>query len=125
MVSAGDTILVVDDDEDLLSFFRSVLEGDGHRVLTAASGEEALAACEEHPGDIKLFIVDVVIPDLSGPALSERLKQQRPGAKVVYTSGYGEAAAVALRQRDPSADFLKKPFSPDELSETVRRSLAP
>ena len=118
------TILVVDDEESILSLSEITLEEEGYAVMTAESGDRALEICEAYEGNIDVFVIDVVMPRMSGPDLAERLSLNRPNAKVVFTSGYGEAAGVALRQRAASAVYLRKPFGPDELCHVVDRLTA-
>lgn len=117
------TILVVDDEESILTLAEMTLEEEGYEVLTASSGDLALRISEEHPDDIDVFVIDVVMPRMSGPDLAERLAERRPEARVIFTSGYGDAAGVALRQRSTSAVYLRKPFGPDELCQVVDRLL--
>ncbi len=116
-------ILVVDDEESILSLTEITLEEEGYTVMTAQSGAQALEISESFDGPIDLFVIDVVMPRMSGPDLAERLRTLRPETKVVFTSGYGEAAGVALRQRSASAVYLRKPFGPDELCHVVDRLL--
>jgi len=115
------TILVADDEAAILALIRNILEAAGFAVITAESGDQALAAGQEHGHEIDLLLVDVVLPGLSGPELGARLQQQFPELKVIYTSGYGAGAGIALRQRDSEAVFLAKPFTPKELVALVRQ----
>ena len=117
--AAAPTVLVVDDEESILSLTETTLEEEGYRVITAQSGAQALEICDAFEGSIDVFVIDVVMPRMSGPDLAERLAAARPEAKVIFTSGYGDAAGVALRQRNASAVYLRKPFGPDELCSAV------
>jgi CheY-like chemotaxis protein len=118
------TILVVDDEPAILKLAQLTLEEDGHEVLTATSGPAALALVDGTDKQIDLFLIDVVMPEIGGPELAEQLAKRRPGVPMIFASGYGEAAGVALKKRDPSAVYLKKPFSPAALGQLVQELLA-
>jgi len=117
------TILVVDDDGNLLDVMQLVLEGAGYRVLKALNGEEALRVAQAHRGPIALLLADVVMPGLSGPEVAARLHAVQPGAKVLFMSGFTteHVQARGLRESDP---LLVKPFSPETLLAKVRAMLA-
>lgn len=117
--SGKTTVLIVDDEPSVLSLAQLALQEEGYRTVVASQGPEALAAAEREPGPIGIAILDVVMPGMSGPDLAERLKQRLPDAKLIFTSGYGDGAGRALRQREPNAAYLKKPFSPDALCQAV------
>ena len=124
MTECKGTVLIVDDEESVRTLGQFCLEEVGYEIHTAASGDEALETFKAHSG-IELAIVDVVMPRMSGPDLAERLRQLRPETKIIYTSGYGEGAGVALRRREEDATYLKKPFSPKDLRSTVEQLLFP
>jgi two-component system cell cycle sensor histidine kinase/response regulator CckA len=113
------TVLMVEDEETLRTVVDRILSDEGYRVLTAASGEEAMRVAEEEPGSIDLLVSDVVLGGMTGPELSEQLKQRRPGLKTLLMSGY---AGMPV---GPVDDFLAKPFSPFELARRIRRILRP
>ena len=115
------TILCVDDNEQSLSIRKVMLETRGYRVVTCASGEEALKVFEN--GGIDLVLTDVVMPDMGGPELVDSLLEKWPGMRVIYMSGYaqGDKMRVEMKERDTS--FLQKPFSADSLILTVREVL--
>jgi CheY-like chemotaxis protein len=102
---------------------RTVLERAGYQVLEATTGEEALKVWEEHPGEVALLLTDLVMPGIRGQELARRLREQAPELKVVFTSGY--SAEIAGHQMTLSAgeNFLQKPFSHDQLLETVYQCL--
>lgn len=120
----GETILIVDDETAILSLAEMTLEEDGYQVLTASSAERAMEIAATRSEPIDLFLLDVVMPETGGPELAVRLAEKHPQTPVIFASGYGDGAGVALRQRDQSAIYLKKPFSPDELSSLVKDVLA-
>lgn len=118
-----ETVLVVDDEENLRSLVRGVLEARGYRVLEAASGEEALARSEVHEGAIHLLLTDVVMPGMSGAELAARLGVLRPEIRVLYMSGYTKDRASVYGVRDTQYSYLAKPFTPQELESKVREVL--
>lgn len=118
----SETILIVEDQEQLLKIAASILSGYGYRVLTANSPSAALAISREFQGDIDLLLTDVVMPEFNGLELAEQLKGQRPGLRTLYMSGYSERLVA-----DPSAvegQYLDKPFTPDRLAAKVKEVLA-
>jgi len=108
---ARHTILVVDDDPDILDYASGVLEEYGYAVLAAADGATALVLLRDHP-EIDLLFTDIVMPGLHGAEVARRACQQRPGLKVLFTSGY--AADVV-----PAGRLLKKPYRPHQLTQEV------
>jgi two-component system cell cycle sensor histidine kinase/response regulator CckA len=121
---APPTVLIVEDEEEVRSLTRDVLEMHGYVVLEALDSADALRLDETHPGRIDLLITDVVMPRMSGPELARRLRARRPGLRVLCMSGYPEGT-----QREVAADagtwnaWLQKPFSPDGLIAKVRECL--
>jgi CheY-like chemotaxis protein len=119
----SETILVVEDSGMLLGLVRSILEGEGYQVLTASQGEEALRIFRESQGPIRLLLTDVVMPNMSGWELVERVRALQPEVKILFMSGYPEKEIEAdgsLPIREP---FLQKSFSPKALKEKVRQIL--
>ncbi len=123
---AGETILLIDDNDELRSSTRAVLEAMGYRVIAAAGGEEALAAVEEmeqEDGRFDLVISDVVMPGLSGREVVARLRERDPGLRVLFISGYTDNAVLRHGLLDGDFDFLEKPFSLSGLATRVREIL--
>ncbi|KAB2965763.1 MAG: PAS domain S-box protein [Thermoanaerobaculia bacterium] len=119
-----ETILLVEDDPAVRELAREILEQRGYRVLEAGSGAEALRVWPTVRDRVALLLTDLVMPEgVSGHQLAQRLRTDRPGLKVIYTSGY--SAEIAGREFAPSSDeaFLQKPFSTAVLLETLRRCL--
>jgi two-component system cell cycle sensor histidine kinase/response regulator CckA len=114
-------VLVADDEPAVRWLMRSVLQLNGYPVLEAAGAEEALAHAEQHRGEIGLLISDVVMPEMSGSQLAQRLRSENPKLKVILTSGYGDSSIV--RETIAGADFLQKPFSPERLVAAVQSAL--
>jgi len=117
------TILLVEDQAAIRMLAQDVLEEVGHRVLTAADGLSALRVAEKEE-TIDLLVTDIVMPNLGGPQLADLLTRARPELRVLYTSGYTGHALVHAGTLDSSADFLHKPFTPDELVRKVDQALA-
>ena len=120
---AGRTVLIVEDEPAVRSLIRRILEREGHRVLEATDGEHALAASRGSEAAIDLLITDVRMPGIGGPALTRLLLAERPGLRVILTSGYADdIVGGGIGPGTPL--FLEKPFSPDQLVQTVRQALA-
>ena len=118
-----ETILLVEDDAQVMTAAGRTLRGAGYQVHAAAGGEEALQVAAAVPGRIDLVLTDVVMPGLGGPAVAERLRGQRPGLPVLFISGYAPEALSRGGTLEPGAAFLAKPFSPASLLAAVRASL--
>jgi CheY-like chemotaxis protein len=119
-VGGSQTILLVEDDEDVREFVAFVLRRAGYHVVTAHDGPTALRAAAAHPGEIDVLLTDVIMPQTSGVELVAQLQPSRPRMRVLHMSGYpGEN--IARHGRIPEgAAFLQKPFSSEELLATVR-----
>ena len=121
--SGSETILVVEDEDAVLSLARKVLERQGYHVLTAARGREALRLAREHAGPIDLLFCDVVMPDLTGKEVTERVVRLRPGISTIMTSGYAEHVLAHDGVVDAGVEFLEKPYTPAGLLGKVREVL--
>lgn len=119
----SETILIVEDADVVRSLARKVLETSGYRVLLAANGFEALQVSAGYDGPIHLMVSDVVMPQMSGRELSERLAATRPEMKILFISGYPGKAIAHHGVLDPDTDFLQKPFTPASLARKVREVL--
>jgi two-component system cell cycle sensor histidine kinase/response regulator CckA len=116
----NETILLVEDEDVLRTLLAKFLRLHGYTVLEARHGGEALLICERHRGPIHLMVTDVVMPQMSGRELADRLTPMRRDMKVLYMSGYTEDAMVQYDVADLSVPFLQKPFRPLELARQVR-----
>jgi PAS domain S-box-containing protein len=117
------TVLLVEDEDAVRSLVETILTSDGYKVLVADSPEEATGICRAFPGTIDVLLTDVVMPEMSGPELAERLLGLRSGLKVVYMSGY---AGEHLDEQGVSAEgasLLQKPFTAAALEEKIRQVL--
>jgi CheY-like chemotaxis protein len=117
-----ETILVVEDGSAVRNLVCVMLVQNGYRVLEARDGQHALRVCETHIEMIQLVLTDLVMPNMQGADLAERLRRARPDLRIVLMSGYTDEPAVQRLGRD-SVAFLPKPFTSAELVEKVRRVL--
>ncbi len=123
-VSLGtETILLVEDEQMVRHLALHILEASGYTVLEAASAHEAIEICKVYEGPVHLLLTDVVMPNMSGPRLSEEVMKIRTGISVLYMSGYTDNAIVHQGVLDEGMYFLQKPFSPDALALKVRECL--
>jgi two-component system, cell cycle sensor histidine kinase and response regulator CckA len=122
--SGTETILLVEDEAGVRALARRALETRGYRVLEAASGVLALQASQAYDGDIHLLVTDVVMPQLGGRELADRLAVDRPAMRVLFMSGYTDDAIVRHGIKEDGVPFLQKPFTPDVLGRKVREVLS-
>jgi CheY-like chemotaxis protein len=118
-----ETVLVAEDEDGVRELLRKVLAEHGHRVLEARHGRDALLVAERYEGPVDLLITDVVMPELGGSELAERLSARHPGLKVLYISGYTNDEVVRRGVSRTAVHFLQKPFSSQELMRKVREVL--
>jgi two-component system cell cycle sensor histidine kinase/response regulator CckA len=118
-----ETLLVVDDEPDVISFLRLMLEAHGYRVLTAAHSEEALTLFHEHRDEIKLLFSDLGLPTLNGFDLSELLQRLKPGLKTLLASGYADSQFKSRLEEPMAVGFISKPYSPDTVLRAIRATL--
>ena len=118
------TILVVDDDLSVLTVVKCMLEGSDYNVLLANSSAVALRMAGRNDLTIDLMLIDVVMPDLSGPDLGERILAIRPHQKVLFISGFTDHEVVRVKVLDRGLRFLPKPFTPDGLLQAVQMVLS-
>ncbi|MFO0617484.1 MAG: response regulator [Polyangiaceae bacterium] len=118
-----ETILLVEDEEQVRTIALSILRRQGYRVISAQHAGEALLLCESHPETIDLLLTDVVMPHMSGPELAKRLASTRPGMKVLCMSGYTDDSIVRHGVLDSGVAYMQKPFTPESLRRRVREVL--
>jgi DNA-binding NtrC family response regulator len=114
---------LVEDQDDVRQIARQVLRRYGYHVIEAKNAGEALLTCENHARTIHLLLTDVVMPQMSGRQLAERLGKIRADMKVLFMSGYTDNAVVHHGILDSGIAYLQKPLVPDVLARRVREVL--
>jgi PAS domain S-box-containing protein len=117
---AGETVLVVEDEELVLDVARRILTQHGYRVLVARSGAEALALIDGRSEKIDLLLTDVVMPGATGKEVAEAVSERRPNIRVLYMSGYPESVVASQGVVDQAIRLLSKPFKALDLLQHVR-----
>ena len=123
MATGSETVLVVEDEDAVRKLSERILRNAGYKVLAAASGGDALVLCEKQHETIDLLLTDVVMPQMSGRELAERLTKLFPRLKVLYMSGYTDNAIVHHGVLALGTRFIGKPFAAAELTRKVREVL--
>jgi PAS domain S-box-containing protein len=119
----SETVLLVEDEDEVRAAVCESLQIRGYTVLKARHGKEAAMICRRHEGPIHLLLTDVVMPQMTGPELAQRISPLRPEMKVLYVSGYTSDALDQRHTMEPGTAFLQKPFTPDALARQVRAVL--
>jgi signal transduction histidine kinase len=118
----GETILLVEDEPAVLAVTARILRRHRYSVLTAATGQDALALADDHEFD--LLLTDIVMPEISGLELATRIRRNRPDLPVLYMSGYSQDIHGSRRDPDEDMTLLQKPFTEGALLESVRAAFA-
>jgi two-component system cell cycle sensor histidine kinase/response regulator CckA len=119
----SETILLVEDEDLVRALELRILRQHGYTVLSTAQGAQALLISQSHPGPIQLLVTDVVMPEMSGSELAERLNLLRPEMKVLFLSGHTDDAIIHHGVLDNGVAFLQKPFTPAVFVQKVREVL--
>jgi two-component system cell cycle sensor histidine kinase/response regulator CckA len=119
----GETILLVEDEDDVRRIICQVLSRSGYRVLDAPHGEAALDLIQRHQGTIDLLLTDLIMPKMDGRELAERVCKTWPKMRVLFMSGYAADGPFGSGQLAASAAFLQKPITPQALLEGIRKAL--
>ncbi len=122
LLKGSETILLVEDDPAVRALTLEVLGEAGYRVLAASGANEAVGFARDEDGPIHLLLTDVVMPDMPGPKLAQRIRELRPKVRVVFMSGYTNGAESGI-EFAADVPFLQKPFAPSALTHKVREVL--
>jgi PAS domain S-box-containing protein len=122
--TGSETLLVVEDQDEVRGVTIAILQHNGYKVLGAQDGYAALTLVERHPAPIHLLVTDVVMPGMNGSELARRLRRLRPEIRVLFTSGYTQDLIGEGGVLDREVAYLAKPFTPEKLAQKVREVLA-
>ncbi len=122
-VGGRETVLLVEDDANVRGLVQQILRNHGYTVLEAPDPAEALRIAHEQSNPLDLLLTDVVMPQMSGYQLADRLAAFRPEMRVLYMSGYTDEGVVHHRIQEPRVSFIQKPFSSETLLRKARRIL--
>jgi signal transduction histidine kinase/ActR/RegA family two-component response regulator len=123
MAGGTETILLVEDDEATRAVTRRLLSKRGYVIIEARNGVEALKALESHAGRVDLVLADVMMPEMTGSELSERLAAERPDLPVVLMSGYADHDVAYMTRRSRSRTLVEKPFTAAAMLAAIRKAL--
>jgi signal transduction histidine kinase/ActR/RegA family two-component response regulator len=118
-----ETVLIVEDEEQLLDLARTVLTRSGYNVLVARTPREACRLAENYEGDIHLLLTDVVMPEMNGKELQAQIGALRPGIKTLFMSGYTANVITHRGVIDRGVEFINKPFTVNSLTQKIREVL--
>ena len=121
--SRGETVLLVEDDLEILANTQKILNRLGYTVLTASTPSEAIRLAEERTTEIHLLITDVLMPEMNGLELSQRLLSQCPKIKRLFMSGHTSGIISDHGALNENVRFIQKPFTTKELASTIRKAL--
>jgi two-component system, cell cycle sensor histidine kinase and response regulator CckA len=122
-IRGTETILLVEDEDQVRTVARGILKRHGYRVIEARSAGDALLLCQRHPDAIHLLLSDVVMPEMSGPELAKQVAAVRPNTKVLFMSGYTDDSVMRHGILNSDLAFLQKPLTPILLTTKVREVL--
>lgn len=122
-VRGSETVLVVDDEEQVRSLECGMLQASGYKVLSAADGREALRMCRESSEPIHLLVTDIIMPNMNGRELVRQALPLRPAMRVLFVSGYPDEMEISTEGSPQKTDFLQKPFTSVTFLRRVRQSL--
>jgi CheY-like chemotaxis protein len=121
----AETILLVEDDEEVRQVASRILRRNGYRVLEAENGADALRVCETESDPVDLIVTDIVMPEMGGAELAKKIRETQPDARILFTSGYTEDSALRQSFLEPGEAFIEKPFTPALLARKTRELLGP
>lgn len=123
LLRGNETIMVVDDEANIVAMVSQILTELGYHVISATSPHEALMLSDRHTQTIDMILTDIIMPELNGPDLVRMLCQKRPALKALYMSGYASNAAEQIGVLKLNSAFLQKPFSSEALTHSIRKVL--
>ncbi|MGD0584876.1 MAG: response regulator [Oryzomonas sp.] len=123
LTGGSETILIVEDEPQVRLFSKTTLENFGYRVVEAVDGEDALVRFEEHKEEIRLLLVDVLMPKRNGQDVYNEIKKQKPDIKVIFCSGHTGDVLIDKGLMKEGTSFIEKPMSPNLLAGRVREIL--
>jgi CheY-like chemotaxis protein len=119
IIADGETVLVVEDDEDVRQYICAALAAMGYRVLEAGDAKAALGVLGQHP-EVILLLTDVGLPGMNGSRLAREARSRLPSLKILYTTGYARNAIVHHGLLDADVQLLPKPFTANALGRKIR-----
>lgn len=119
-MNGKEALLLIDDDDDILSVTRMMLEGCGFSVLTANSGRKGVAIFRENTDKIKVVLIDLIMPDMDGREVFREMKKIRSDVKVILVSGYNNEDIKRRFCDDGFFDFIQKPYDAEYLLNRIR-----
>jgi signal transduction histidine kinase/CheY-like chemotaxis protein len=122
-IHGAETILVVEDQDEVRCFVVDVLARRGFHVLQAADGTQALAVAEQCSGKIDVLLTDVVLPGMNGRELADRFRDLRPATKIIYTSGYTQDLIADRGVLHRDVNYVPKPYTADQITAKVREAI--
>ena len=123
-IGGTETILLVEDEDSIRELIRKILARYGYDVLEASDVTHALEIAKRHPAPIHLLLSDIVMPDLSGPDLAQRVVRHRRNLRVLYMSGFSSRLGTRVGALSHGVALLEKPFTPERLATSVRECLS-
>jgi CheY-like chemotaxis protein len=123
-IVGSETILLVEDDEEVRQVASRILRRNGYRVIEAGNGSDALKAADNEAEPVDLIVTDIVMPEMGGTELAKRIREKQPDARILFTSGYTEDAVVRQSLLHEGESFIEKPFTPATLAKKAREMLS-
>jgi len=123
LLRGNETIMVIDDEANIVAMISQILTELGYHVISATSGRDALILSNQHAQTIDIVLTDIIMPELNGPDIVRMLRQKRPTLKALYMSGYANNAAAQIGRLKHDTAFLQKPFSSETLTQCIRKVL--
>ena len=120
----GGTVLLVEDYADLRELFVEILQGASYRALAAPDGASALTIAREHAGEIDVLLTDIVMPNMLGTDLAEKLRGENPGLRVIFMSGHAQPVLGNATSIPADIPLLQKPFMEGELLAKLKQVLS-